>query len=292
MPSNTTATAPELTAEQVQRVLVQPLEAASTFLASGPRIFDTNGSPVRVPKMGGPISVDWVGESEEIPDDARADFDEVTLMPSSMKSVKTITRYSNELARQSIVALDSALRQRLVTDVAAKIDGQFYSASGDGITTPQGMFAWAGTQNVAVGGPLTYDALLEAWGKALAANVNMGSLRWVLTPRDLVALKGIKDNDGRYLAQPDVTADGVLRAFGVPITVTARVPDTTGATPTGRAALLDFGQVAVARDLAPSVTVLRERYADFDEQALRVVARYDVRPLNPQAVVTLTGITV
>ena len=67
MPSNTTATAPELTQEQVQRVLVQPLEAASTFLASGPRIFDTNGSPVRVPKMGGPISVDWVARARRSP---------------------------------------------------------------------------------------------------------------------------------------------------------------------------------------------------------------------------------
>ena len=52
-----------------------------------------------------------------------------------------------------------------------------------------------------------------------------------------------------------------------------------------------MSQVAVARDLAPSVTVLTERIADFDEQAIRVVARYDVKPVNPQAVVTLTGIT-
>ncbi len=40
--------APELTAEQVVRILVQPLEAQSTFLASGPRIFDTAG-PLRIP---------------------------------------------------------------------------------------------------------------------------------------------------------------------------------------------------------------------------------------------------
>lgn len=46
----------ELTAEQVQRILVKPLEASAVFLAAGPRIFDTNGSPVRVPKLGGPIT--------------------------------------------------------------------------------------------------------------------------------------------------------------------------------------------------------------------------------------------
>ncbi|WP_370247550.1 hypothetical protein [Nocardioides sp.] len=94
----TTANAPELTADQVQRILVQPLEQQSLLLAAGPRIFDTNGSPVRVPKMGGPIDVDWIGESEEIPADEEVEVDEVVLMPSTMKSVKVITRYSNELA--------------------------------------------------------------------------------------------------------------------------------------------------------------------------------------------------
>ena len=51
----TTVATPELTTEQVQRILVQPLEAVSVFLAAGPRVFDTNGSQVRIPKMAGPI---------------------------------------------------------------------------------------------------------------------------------------------------------------------------------------------------------------------------------------------
>jgi hypothetical protein len=44
--------------------------------------------------------------------------------------------------------------------------------------------------------------------------------------------------------------------------------------------------------MAPSVTVLKERFAEFDEQALRVVARYDAAPVTPEAIVTLTGITI
>lgn len=113
-----------------------------------------------------------------------------------------------------------------------------------------------------------------------------------MTPREFTALRKVKDGQQRYQLQPDPTQDGVFRLFGAPVTVTARVPDTTGTTPTGRAALVDFSQIAVARDLAPSVKVLTERYADFDQQAIRVVARYDAAPLNPQAVVTLTGITI
>lgn len=56
-----------------------------------------------------------------------------------MKSVKVLPRFSNELARQSVVALDAALKQRLVRDVAATLNKQLFSASGGGIATPKGM---------------------------------------------------------------------------------------------------------------------------------------------------------
>ncbi len=288
--SNASATATtELTATQVQKILVQPLEQASVFLAAGPRIFDTAG-PLRIPKAPTIQTVGFVGENEEIPE-LDPDFGEVSLMPSTMKSLKTLTRYSNELARQSVVALDAALKDRLVGDVAAAIDTQLLSASGDGTTTPRGLFAWSGTQTIAVGGPLTLDVLLDAWGLALAANVNLAGLRWLMQPGDFVKLRKVKDTTGQYLLQPDPTADGVFRLWGAPVLVTARVPNTTGGSPTGRAALLDFSQVAVARDAAPTVKILDQTFGNYDQQAIRVTARYDAAPLNPQAVVTLTGIT-
>lgn len=288
--SNASATATtELTATQVQKILVQPLEQASVFLAAGPRIFDTAG-PLRIPKAPTIQTVGFVGENEEIPE-LDPDFGEVSLMPSTMKSLKTLTRYSNELARQSVVALDAALKDRLVGDVAAAIDTQLLSASGDGATTPRGLFAWSGTQTIAVGGPLTLDVLLDAWGLALAANVNLAGLRWLMQPRDFVKLRKVKDTTGQYLLQPDPTADGVFRLWGAPVLVTARVPNTTGGSPTGRAALLDFSQVAVARDAAPTVKILDQTFGHYDQQAIRVTARYDAAPLNPQAAVTLTGIT-
>ena len=280
--------ASELTAVQVQKILVQPLEAASVFLAAGPRIFDAAG-PLRIPKAPKASDVSFVGENELIPE-VNPDFDEVQLLPSTMKSLKTLTRYSNELARQSVVALDAALKDRLVADVAAKLDAQLLGASGDGTTTPKGLFAWAGTQNVAVNGALTLDHLLTAWGLALSANVNMGALKWVLTPGDFVALRKVKDTTGQYLLQVDPTVDGVFRLWGAPVIVSARIPNTTGASPTGRAALVDFSQIAVARDAAPSVKILDQTFGDRDQQAIRVTARYDSAPLNPEAVVTLTGI--
>lgn len=284
-----TSSALELTQEQVQKILIQPLEAASVFLASNPRVFDTNGSQVRVPKMGGPIDdPGWTGESELIPTED-VDFGEVTLLPSTMKSVKVITRFSNELARQSVVALDSALRDRLVRDVASKLDKQFLGLLGDGITTPMGMLAWNGTQLVdATGSAASLDMLHDAWGKALSANVDMSRLRWVMRPDTFTSVRKLKDSQNRYQLQPDPTQDGVFRLLGAPVTITPNLA--LDGENQSTIVLADFSQIAVARDMAPSVTVLRERFADYDEQALRVVARYDAKPLNAEAVVTIRNV--
>jgi len=290
MALNSTTNATELVAEQVAQILIRPLESVSQFLAAGPRIIDTAG-PLRIPKLGGATAPAWHGQNEQITE-VDPDFDEVNLLPSTMKSIKTLTRYSNELARQSVIALDSALKERLVKDVADTMDAQLFSASGDGTTKPKGLFAYSGTQTVAVGGALTLDHLLDAQGKAMAANVNMDRTKWVLRSREFIALRKVKDTTGRYLIEPDVHIAGQYRLFGVPVLVTNRVPDTTGSPATGRAALVDFSQIVVARDLAPSVKILSETFGDFDQQAIRVVMRLDAAPVNPEAIVTLTGITI
>lgn len=283
-----TTTATELTAEQVSTILTRPLEQASVFLAAGPTVFDTNGSPVRIPKAPAPDpeALEWVAENGLIPEH-NPEFDETILLPETMQSVKTITRYSNELARQSIVSLDAVLQARLVADVAGKIDGQLLSATGDGITTPRGLFAYDdedGVTEVDAAGPMTLDVLLAAQGAALEANVNPESLRLLIRPADLMALRALKDGDDRYMLEPNATAAAGMTVLGMQAHVSARIP-------AGRAAVLDMSQIAVARDLAPSVKVLTERYADYDQQAIRVVARYDAAPLNPEAIVSISGIT-
>lgn len=294
--SVTRADAPELTTEQIANILTRPLEAASTFLASGVRIFDSTG-PMRFPVApsfyeqadqdpeqlaGGPSSTWWHGESEQITE-ADPEFSEVTLMPSTMKSVKVITRYSNELARASVLALDAVLQNRLVSDVAARVDGQLYSASGDGVSLPRGMFAWEGVQEHEITGDLTLDELLTAQGLALAANVPVERLRLYLRPEDFITLRAEKDAEDRYQLQPNAQSAAVPTILGMPVTVSPRIP-------AGYAAVADPTEIAVVRDAAPSVKVLTERYADYDEQAIRVVTRYDAAPLNPGAVVKITGI--
>ena len=79
-----------------------------------------------------------------------------------------------------------------------------------------------------------------------------------------------------------MTADVTYRLFGIPVTVTNKLPE-------GKAVLADTSQIAVARDMAPSVTILSERSADYDQIGIRVVTRYDLGLLHPEAVIVLTA---
>lgn len=103
-----------------------------------------------------------------------------------------------------------------------------------------------------------------------------------------VDLRKVKDTTGQY--NPDPRRD---RGRCVP---SARLSGHDHQPHTGNlgvgsdetaVVLADFGQIAVARDLAPSVKMLDQTFAQFDQQAIRVVAHYDAAPLNPEAVVIL-----
>lgn len=277
--AETTSANPALLADQVASLLVQPLEAASVVLSSGPRIFDTSGV-LRIPKLTGSSAVGFVGEGEEIDDTHGTTFDEIVLMPADRKSIKVIERYTNELVRQSVVGIDAVLKNRLVKVVSDKLDTALLT--GDGLNdTITGLIFREG----ALEAPLDVtdaDSLLTAIGELSAAEVMPN--RWLINGDDFIALRKLKETDtsSKYLLESDVTAGPTYRLFGIPVTVTNKLPE-------GTAVLADMSQVAIARDLAPSVTILSERYAEYDQIGIRVVTRYDLGLLQPAAVLVLNA---
>lgn len=293
MPGSTTLNN-EVTREIVAAILIKPLEAASVVLSSGVRVFDTDGSPVRIPKLlGMTLPPTFVGENELIPDNTEPNTGEVVLLPRTMKSVKVITRFSRELARQSVVALDAALKDRLSSDVAAVLDTQLVAGNGGtpAGSQPIGMLNWPGTTALAVNGDLGLDHLLDAIGLAMASNNDPTSgFKWFMRSNTFIKLRKLKDGGGKYLIEPDPTLQGAYRLFGIPVTVTNRIPEIAGTPVRTSVVLADMSKVAVARDTNPSVTVLTERYAEFDQIGLRVTARYDAAPLLPEAIVVLRGV--
>lgn len=276
MATQTTGNLPTLQQDQIASLLVRPLEAESVFLAAGPKIIDTNG-PIRVPRIASGLTVGFVGEGAQIPE-ASVGMDEVEMLPSTLKSLKVLSRVTSEVLRSSAVALDSILKQRLTTDTAAALDTALFTSNGNA-NTIRGLLNQPGVATGVLDASEP-DSFLDGIGIARANEVKPN--RWFLSPADYLAVRKIKDSTGRYILQPDLTQTGQEVLFGVPVTVTSRIP-------AGKAVLADMSLVAIARDLSPTVTVDSSRYFDTDEVALRVVARFDLALLQPKAVTILTA---
>ncbi|WP_454835134.1 phage major capsid protein [Rhodococcus qingshengii] len=278
-----------LSAEQITNIVTVPLQKASVFLASGPTIIDSHG-PVRIPTYTGSTSPSWHGENELI-DEVEPTFSEVLLLDPKIESIKSLHRYSNELARQSIVETIGAIQSRMITDVAGKIDDTFIAGTGAGGTQPKGILNYTGTQEILTVGVPTIDKLHDAEGLALGAEIDPTRLRWFMHSRDFVNIRKIKDSAGRYLVQPDVTQSGAYMLLGHPVVVTNRIP-VNGGTGTNESSIVlaDMSMITVARDLSPTVTLLDQTFGDFDQQAIRVVCRYDAAPVNPKGIVVLRGV--
>ncbi|WP_322857337.1 phage major capsid protein [Mycobacterium shigaense] len=275
---------------QIADLLVQPLAQQSTFLAAGPRIFDTSDQ-LRIPRISSGVTAGFVAAGAQI-SDGSVSFDEVTLLPSSLESLKVLVRFSNELARQSAaVALESTLRQTLITNVAQALDKSLWDGAGTS-NTIKGIFQQSG---IATGTLDLTDADSLIDGLATAQANKVSPTHWVMTSASFAALRKLKialpgetsDQDFRqYLFDPSTIQNGTsFQIFGLPVIVTDNIPDVSSH---ARVGLVDFNYVAVARDLDSSVFVLDQTWGDYDSIGIRVVTRYDVGLLQPHAVTLLT----
>jgi HK97 family phage major capsid protein len=270
---------------QVSSLLVQPLEQASTFLAAGPVVLDSS-SPVRVPRIVNGVTAGFVAEGAQITDGDVA-FDEVTLLPSTLKGLKVLVKLSNELIRTSVVGLEAVLRTRLVTDVASALDKALWDGAGTSDTI-KGILRQTGIATGVL--DLTDpDSLID--GLAVAQGNKVNPTHWVMTSTSFSALRKIKvgTDDARYLFDPNTIQNGTeLRLLGLPVIITDNIPNTGTAPGKARVGLVDMSKVVVARDVNAEVKILDQTWGDFDSIGIRVVSRWDTALLQSKAVTLLT----
>lgn len=268
---------------QVASLLVQPLEQASTFLAAGPVVLDSS-SPVRVPRIANGVTAGFVAEGAQISDGDVA-FDEVTLLPSTLKGLKVLVKLSNELIRTSVVGLESVLQTRLVTDVANALDAALWDGTGSS-STIKGILRASGiaTGTLDLTDP---DSLID--GLATAQGNKVMPSHWVMTSASFAAIRKVKvgSGDKRYVIDPSTIQNGTdFRLLGLPVIITDNIPDLAG--PLARVGLVDFSKVVVARDVNAEVKILDQTWGDYDSIGIRVVSRWDTALLQAEAVTLLT----
>lgn len=267
---------------QVSSLLVQPLEQASTFLAAGPVVLDSS-APVRVPRIANGVTAGFVAEGAQI-SDGDVSFDEVTLLPSTLKGLKVLVKLSNELIRTSVVGLESVLRTRLVTDVAAALDAALWDGTGTS-NTVKGILRASGiaTGVLDLSDP---DSLID--GLAVAQGNKVQPTHWAMTAASFAAIRKVKVGtaDRRYVMDPSTIQNGSdFRLLGLPVIITDHIPN---ASAKARVALVDMSKVVVARDVNAEVKILDQTFGDYDSIGIRVVSRWDTALLQAKAVTLLT----
>jgi len=281
--ANTTTSAATLTKDQVEALLILPLQQASTYMAQGFPMFVSNGEPIKVPSLSSMGTPSYVAEGSLIPE-VSASTSEISLLPSTVQSVKIITRVSRELMRQSIVNVDNAFSQKMVSDVARVLDEAMWNGAGTA-GAPRGIANFAGVTSAGTaGGTVTADTLYDIQELAFDAHVDFGRARWAMSPKNLTRVRKLEDSTGQKFLSPSLATGAPATLLGCGYTVTTHLPDSV-------ILFFDPAQVAVGMDDRASVTILDQTYAEYDEVGLRVTARYDTAALNASAVVKLSGIT-
>ncbi len=281
--ANTTALNSTLTAAETERLLVLPLEQESTYLRVGFPVFTSNGEPIKVPSLTSMGTPTYVTEGSAIPE-VSASTSEIELLPSSVKSVKTISKVSSELIRQSVVAIESAFSMKMTADVARILDAALWNGDGTG-GAPTGICNFSGITSVGTAaGTVSVDDLYDMQEAAMDAYVMPTEMTWALSPANFTRIRKLSDSTDVKFLTPSLAAGAPATLLGSPYVVTSHMPD-------DQILLFDRNQVAVGMDTRASITILDQTYASTDEVGIRIVARYDTQPMNAEAVVSLSGIT-
>lgn len=264
-----------LVKEQVANMLVEPLQAASVLLDGGVTIFDSS-EPLKIPKLTGDTNPSWVGANELIPETSDVNFTELSLMPTELKSIKTITRVSNELIRQARIGVSAVLEKKIVDDVRTKLDAALID--GDGVTnTITGVMNQPGLTSAPFD-PTDPDTILDALAALAAEEVTATGL--FISGADFFAMRKLKDSTGRYLLEPNPANAAQYQLQGVPVKPTNKLLP-------GNAFIGNIADIAVVRDNDPTVVIDQSRYLDYDQTAIRVTCRYDVGVIRDESILLL-----
>lgn len=280
MANNTIANA-TLTQDQVERLLIYPLQQRSSYLAQGFPVFTSNGEPIKLPRLTNFGTATFVAQGTAIPI-VTASADEVELLETNVRSIKVLARMSNELVRQAVVNVESAFSRKLVDDVSKVLDEALWNGGTAVAGSPIGManLPYNVNAGVAAGTAIARDGLFDMEETGSDSDMAMDVTRWAMSPATFTIIRKLSDNYGQRVFAPSLAVGAPPTLLGKPYTVTNHVPDTS-------LLLFDPIQIAVGLDQRASITLLDQMFADLDEVANRVTARYDMKPMNDAAVVQL-----
>jgi HK97 family phage major capsid protein len=203
---------------------------------------------------------------------------------AAYKYTSDIVRFSVELLQDSDLDLVNFLQRTLGRRIARKQSAHF--TVGTGTAQPEGIVTGATVGVTAASATaITLDELIDlemSLDQAYLEAESGAFVGWMIGTAAFQSIRKIKDNDGNYIVQPSVQAGAPRQLLGYPLVVNPDMPDPAAA---GKTVL--FGNLTegyVIRDVREGfLTVFKERYADYGQQAVLLLERADGTVQDPNA---------
>ncbi len=171
---------------------------------------------------------------------------------------------------------------QMAEEIAMWIEGQLLA--GTGSSAAQGALNTTTAVTAASSTAVTADELIELQASVKQAYQQRAC--WTMHPTTFTALRKLKDNNGRYLLQDDITGEFPYRLLGKPVYLSDNMPKMAAST---KAILYgDYSGLSVNFRENISIEVLREKYAT--QHAIGVVAwfEFDSKVTDSQKLAVLT----
>ena len=167
-------------------------------------------------------------------------------------------------------------------NIALWIEGQLINGTTDKVT---GMLSDITSEvTAAAATAITSDELIDL--QESVKDVYQNKAVWIMSRATRKAIRKLKDNEGRYILNPDATSKWGYTLFGKPVYVSENMADMAA----GKTAIVygDMSGLAVKMSKNMEIEVLREKFAT--QHAVGVVAwtEFDAKVENAQKLAKLT----
>ena len=235
-------------------------------ILSGATIYRVNGT-LKVPVWGKAntthdIAVGYQTEFTEL----TADSGKFTSVDLSGYLAGALTLIGNSVENNSVFNVTDFIINQMAEEIALFLEKELLNGTSGkatgALSTPTAVTAASATA-------ITADVLIEL--QAQVKQVYQANACWTMAPETFTSLKKLKDSNGRYLLQDDVTGEFPYRLLGKPVYLSDNMPKLAA----GASAVLygDYSGLSVNLREDISIQVLREKYAT--QHAIGVVAWFE-----------------
>lgn len=235
-------------------------------ILSGATIYRVNGT-LKVPVWGKAntthdIAVGYQTEFTEL----TADSGKFTSVDLSGYLAGALTLIGNSVENNSVFNVTDFIINQMAEEIALFLEKELLNGTSGKAT---GALSTQTVVTAASATAITADELIEL--QAQVKQVYQANACWTMAPETFTSLKKLKDSNGRYLLQDDVTGEFPYRLLGKPVYLSDNMPKLAA----GASAVLygDYSGLSVNLREDISIQVLREKYAT--QHAIGVVAWFE-----------------